>query len=119
VALGPEEIYCAVEEEWPLEALVVKRDAEEEFALGELELTRAAKDDRDEELGLGALELRRAAEADAEEEWTLGASRKRAAVDELAVKNSAPSSVPRRHFTRMGRPVPYFDSIRINVLGRL
>jgi hypothetical protein len=56
-------------------------------------------------------------EREAEEELALEVS----AVDceaeeESALKNSAPTSLPHRHFRRAGRHPPlFFDSIKVNV----
>jgi hypothetical protein len=77
---------------------------------------RAVEPEAGKELALGAS----AVEREAEEEFALGASAvEREAEEDLALKNSAPTSVPRRHFTRAGRPLLFFDRIKVNVLGRL
>jgi hypothetical protein len=78
-------------------ASALKREAEEELVPG----GRAVEPEAGKELALGASAVEREAEED------------------LALKNSAPTSVPRRHFTRAGRPLLFFDRIKVNVLGRL
>ena len=101
-----------VDEELVLEgsalgALAVEREAEEELAL--------AVERWVEELALAAS----AVEREVEEEFAVGAPTAETEVEALAVKNSAPISLPRRHLTRTGRPPMFFDSIKVNVFGRL
>jgi hypothetical protein len=95
-----------------LGASALKREAEEELAGGTSAVEREVK----EESALGAPGVKR----EAEEELALGASVVKGEVEkEFALINSAPTSVPRRHFTRAGRALLFFDRIKVNVLGRL
>jgi hypothetical protein len=79
-------------------ALVVKREAEDEL------FARASTVERD-----------------GEERFVLGASAgERETAAGSALRNSAPSSPPRHHFTRAKRDPPLFlDRIKVNVSGKL
>ena len=104
---------CEVEEELTRGGSDLEREAEEELARGGSDLEREAE----AELARGGSELEREAEG----ELARGGSElEREAEEELALINSAPTSLSRRHFTSAGRhPAPFFDGIKVNVVGRL
>ena len=121
-AVGVSAIEREAEEELFLEGSAVEREAEDEMAVG----ASVAKRDAEEELFLEGPAVKR----EAEDELAVGVSAvKREAEQELtlgtltegelgAVRNSAPSSEPCCHFTRASSPLMFFDSIKVNVLGR-
>ena len=88
-------------------------EAEEELTRGGSEVEREVE----EELAPDGVAVGR----EVEEELAPGGVRvKREAEEELTEKNSAPTSLPLRHFTRARRrPLLFFDKIKVNVLGRL